>query len=84
MIQASRFYKLYWIWLIFTSPNEYLLDRVLGLVANGTDCFQHKQKGLVEKVKKYKFILCYVVTFDEKSLVIFHKVIWGTKFVLLN
>ncbi len=28
---------MYWIWLIFTSPNEYLLDRDLGLVAKGTD-----------------------------------------------
>ncbi len=28
---------MYWIWIIFTSPNEYLLDRGLGLVAKGTD-----------------------------------------------
>ncbi len=29
---------MYWIWLFFTSLNEYLLDRGLGLVAKGTDC----------------------------------------------
>ncbi len=28
---------MYWIWLFFTSPNEYLLDRSLGLVTEGTD-----------------------------------------------
>ncbi len=33
MIQARRYYKMYWIWIIFTSPNEYLLDKGLGLVA---------------------------------------------------
>ncbi len=30
---------MYWIWLILTNPNEYLLDRGLGLVANSTDLF---------------------------------------------
>ncbi len=38
MIRASRYYKMYWISIIFTSSNEYLLDRGLGLVAKGTDC----------------------------------------------
>ncbi len=28
---------MYWIWIVFTSPNEYLLDGGLGLVAKGTD-----------------------------------------------
>ncbi len=28
---------MYSIWISFTSPNEYLLDRGLGLVAKGTD-----------------------------------------------
>ncbi len=39
MIRNSRYmyYKMYWIRLIFTSVNEYLLDRGLGLVAKGTD-----------------------------------------------
>ncbi len=35
---ASRYYKMYSVWIILTSPNEYLLDRGLGLVAKGTDC----------------------------------------------
>ncbi len=39
-MQASRYYKMYWIWIIFTSPNEYSLDRGLGLVAKGTNWFQ--------------------------------------------
>ncbi len=40
MIRASRYYKMYSIWMNFTSLNEYLLDRGegLGLVAKGTDC----------------------------------------------
>ncbi len=29
---------MYWIWLIFTSQNEYLVERGLGLVVEGTDC----------------------------------------------
>ncbi len=28
---------MYWIWIILTSWNKYLLERVLGLVAKGTD-----------------------------------------------
>ncbi len=37
MIRASRYYKMYSIWTILTNPNEYLLDRGLGLVAKGRD-----------------------------------------------
>ncbi len=48
MIQASRYYKMYWIWIIFTSLNEYLLDRGLGLVAKGIDwtCRKHMAQFL--------------------------------------
>ncbi len=47
MIQASSYYKMYWIWLIVTSPNEYLLDRGLGLVAEGIDC-QANLKAIIQ------------------------------------
>ncbi len=38
MIQASSYYNMYCIWIIFTNPNEYLQDKGMGLVAKGTDC----------------------------------------------
>ncbi len=38
MIWASRYnYKMYSLGIIFTSPNEYLLDRGLGIVAKDID-----------------------------------------------
>ncbi len=50
MIRASRYmyYKMYWIWIIYTNPNEYSLDRGLGLVAKDTDCRPYSiQSGTV-------------------------------------
>ncbi len=49
MIQASRYYKMYWIWIIFTNLNEYLLDRGLGLGAKGTDCINNLHEWVYSK-----------------------------------
>ncbi len=59
MIQASRYYKMYWNWIIFTGPNKYLLDRGLGLVVKGTGW--HKQwisheNGSGRKMKDWKYV----------------------------
>ncbi len=54
MIQASRYYKMYWNWIIFNSLNEYLLDRGLGLVAKGTDCFMCVFVGVANATDEWK------------------------------
>ncbi len=58
---------MYWIWIIFTSLNEYLLDRGLGLVAKGTDCGWRKEfwwrKGL--SVKIHNLPLLFNIPFQK-------------------
>ncbi len=40
---------MYWIWVIFTSSNEYLLDRDLVLVAKSTDCDSKTQTWMIAR-----------------------------------
>ncbi len=54
---------MYWICIIFTSPNEYLLDRDLGPVAKGTDC-----KNITRRVSQT--LLC-VLNDISKQVIMF-------------
>ncbi len=52
---------MYWIWIIFTSPNEYLLDRGLRLVAKDTDCIKHVGHSKMAYIE----FLCKVIIFQN-------------------